>query len=96
MSTSPHTSTLRLRFQELNTETSRDAATLAAQGKRATVWRLVLSPFGAFLQSYLVQKQWRNGIAGLVEAMFAAYAVFVRYAKLWEIHYAIGTSPPPP
>jgi hypothetical protein len=95
MSSSPHAFNLRLRFQELNTATSRDAAALAAQGKRATVWRLGLSPLGAFLQSYLIQKQWRNGVAGLVEAMFAAYEVFVRYAKLWEIRHATATPPPP-
>ena len=86
---------LRIRFQALNVATSRDATILAAQGKRATVWRLVFSPFGAFLQSYIGQKKWRNGIAGLVDAMFAAYEIFVRYAKLWEIHHTTETIPPP-
>jgi hypothetical protein len=86
---------LRIRFQELNAATSRDAAILAAKGKRATVWRLLFSPFGVFLHSYLGQKKWRNGIAGLVDAMFAAYEVFVRYAKLWEIHHTTETVPPP-
>jgi hypothetical protein len=86
---------LRIRFQELNAATSRDAAILAARGKRATVWRLLFSPFVVFLQSYFCQKKWRNGIAGLVDAMFAAYEVFVRYAKLWEIHHRTETVPPP-
>jgi hypothetical protein len=95
MSSPSHALKLRLRFQELNAATSRDAALLAAKGKRATVWRLLCSPLGAFLQSYLGQKKWRNGIAGLVDAMFAAYEVFVRYAKLWEIHHVTETVPPP-
>jgi hypothetical protein len=95
VSSPPHVPQLRIRFQELNVATSRDADILAAKGKRATVWRLLFSPFGAFLQSYLGQKKWRDGIAGLVDAMFAAYEVFVRYAKLWEIHHTTGTIPPP-
>lgn len=86
---------LRIRFQELNTVTSRDAAILAASGRRATVWRLLLNPFGAFLFSYLGQQKWRKGIAGLIDAMFTAYEVFVRYAKLWEIHHTRDTIPPP-
>jgi hypothetical protein len=95
MSSPSNALTLRIRFEELNAATSRDAAILAAQGKRATVWRLLCSPLGAFLQSYFGQKKWRNGIAGLVDAMFAAYEVFVRYAKLWEIHHTTETIPPP-
>lgn len=95
MSSSSNVHNLQIRFQELNEATSRDAAIFAARGKRATVWRLLFSPFGAFLQSYIGQKKWRNGIAGLVDAMFAAYEVFVRYAKLWEIHHTTETIPPP-
>ncbi|MGE0681858.1 MAG: hypothetical protein AB7P69_13290 [Candidatus Binatia bacterium] len=95
MSSSSNVHNLQIRFQELNVATSRDAAIFAARGKRATVWRLLFSPFGAFLQSYIGQKKWRNGIAGLVDAMFAAYEVFVRYAKLWEIHHTTETIPPP-
>ena len=95
MSSHANTLKLRIRFQELNVATSRDAAILAAEGKRATVWRLLFSPFGAFLRNYLGQNKWRNGLAGLVDAMFAAYEVFVRYAKLWEIHHATETIPPP-
>lgn len=95
MSSHANTLKLRIRFQELNVATSRDAAILAAEGKRATVWRLLFSPFGVFLRTYLGQKKWRKGIAGLVDAMFAAYEVFVRYAKLWEIHHTTETIPPP-
>lgn len=95
MSSPSHALQLRIRFQELNAVTSRDAAILAARGKRATIWRLLLSPFGAFLYSYLGQQQWRKGIAGLIDAMFTAYEVFVRYAKLWEIHHTRDAIPPP-
>ncbi len=86
--------TIRERFQELNTASSRDAATLSAQGKRANLWGLLFTPLFAFLRVYLRQGEWRHGIAGLVAALFAAYKVFVSYAKLWEHHH--GKPVPPP
>jgi hypothetical protein len=79
--------TLRERFQELNATSSREAEALVAQGKHTSVWGLLFCPFGAFLQVYFSKGHWRHGIAGLITALFAAYAVFVRYAKLWEHHH---------
>jgi hypothetical protein len=86
----PHTPaapTLRERFQELNATSSREAEALAAQGKSASVWGFLFFPFGAFLQVYFRKGNWRHGIAGLITALFAAYGVFARYAKLWEHHH---------
>ena len=86
--------TLQERFQELNTASSRDAATLVAQGKRASLWGLLFAPLFAFLHVYLRQGEWRQGIAGLVTALFAAYEVFVSYVKLWEQHHSKPAPPP--
>jgi len=90
-----HVTNLRARFEELNTVTSQDAATLAAEGKRATLWMLVFSPLGVFLRTYIVQKHWSKGVKGFIDALFAAYAVFVCHAKLWEIHNTTEPTPPP-
>ena len=87
--------TIGERFRELNTASSRDAAALAAQGKRAGLWGLLCSPFLTFLHSYLRRGEWRRGMAGLVTAIFAAYEVFVRQAKLWELHHTQAIPPPP-
>lgn len=87
---------LRERFLMLNTATSQDAAALAAQGKRTTMWSLVAAPFLTFLKVYIGQNAWRNGIPGFIDAMFAAYEVFVRHAKLWELHHPEGKTPSPP
>ena len=92
----PHKPPLGERFQELNAASSRDAAALAAQGKRAGLWGLCFAPFLTFVRSYLWHGEWRHGIAGLVTALFAAYGVFVRYAKLWEHHHAKPPAAPPP
>ena len=86
---------LRARFQELNFATSRDAAAMAAEGKRATIWMLVFTPLKAFLRTYIVRKRWGKGVDGFIEALFDAYEVFIRHAKLWEIHNTTESKPPP-
>ncbi|MBI3249253.1 MAG: hypothetical protein HYZ50_22360 [Deltaproteobacteria bacterium] len=85
---------LRERFQELNAVTSRDAAALAAQRKKATLWGLVATPFFLFLRVYFGRGACLRGTAGVVDAMFASYEVFVRHAKLWELHHVKTTLPP--
>lgn len=87
---------LRERFQALNAATSREAAMLAAQGQNATLWGLIVTPFLSFLRVYLGQGACLRGTAGLVDAIFIAYEVFVRHAKLWEIQHIKNSQPPPP
>ena len=87
--------TIGERFQALNTASSHDAAALAAQGKRASLWGLLFSPLLAFLHAYLWREEWRRGTAGMVTAIFAAYEVFVRQAKLWELHHGKPGPRPP-
>ena len=84
------------RFEALNIATSQEAATLAAQGKRATLRGLVIAPFLVFLGVYVKRGAWRKGIAGLVEAVFASYAAFVRQVKLWELQHITDNSSSPP
>ena len=86
---------LQERFRELNAASSRDAAALAARGTRAGLWGLLFAPLYTFLHSYVRGGEWRRGVAGLVAALFVAYEVFVRYAKLWELHHSSPPTPPP-
>jgi hypothetical protein len=80
--------TIRERLEKLNVTSSREAAALAAQGRKARLWQVSFAPPLAFLRSYFWRGEWRRGIAGLVTALFVAYEVFVRYAKLWEIDHS--------
>ena len=86
--------TIGERFRELNITSSRDAAALATHGKRAGFWSLFVLPFFTFLRTYLQRGEWRRGTTGLVTAIFAAYEVFVRQAKLWELHHSQAVPPP--
>lgn len=92
----PSEPSLQERFQELNAASSRDAAALAAQGKRFGFRGLLCTPLVTFVRVYLGRGEWRRGIVGLVLALFAAYEVFVRHAKLWEYHHEKPAAAPPP
>lgn len=45
---------------------------------------LFFHPIGAFVRTYILKQGFRDGIPGLMIAMFTAYSVFLKYAKLWE------------
>jgi hypothetical protein len=96
MSELSHTLKLYERFEVLNETTAQEAAALAAQGRRATFWGLVVAPFLIFVRVYVKQKAWRSGMAGLIDAVFASYAAFVRETKLWEMNNDPDKTPPPP
>jgi hypothetical protein len=85
-SAAPHPDgpTLGERFHAVNVNSSREAATLVAQGKRIRLRHIALTPFFIFLDCYLRKGAWRRGIGGLITAAFAAYAVFTRWVKVWE------------
>lgn len=64
-------------------------STLAAEywikkGKSVNGFYLFFRTIGAFLRSYVIKQGFRDGVPGLIIAMFAAYSVFLKYAKVWE------------
>ena len=69
----------------LDRYTTLAARALAARGRRFSPARAVLQPPVTFLQTYLLKQGFRDGAAGLAIAGFAAYYVFLRQVKLWEL-----------
>jgi glycosyltransferase involved in cell wall biosynthesis len=61
-----------------------------ARGKSAGWLDLLLKPPLTFLRSYVLKQGFRDGVAGLVIAAFAAYYVFLKSAKLWEKQHLPG------
>lgn len=64
-------------------------STLAAEywykkGKKVSGFYLFFRAVGGFLRSYFVKQGFRDGVPGLIIAMFAGYSVFLKYAKVWE------------
>lgn len=68
----------------LDSYTSLAADYLFRQGKKARGLDLLVLPLAAFLRTYIFKQGFRDGLPGLIIAMFTAYSVFLKYAKLWE------------
>lgn len=64
---------------------SLQARDLAVSGKRFSVWKLLSKPFSKFLETYLWKRGFLDGLPGLIISVGAAYSVFLKWAKLWEI-----------
>jgi len=67
--------------------------TLAAQdyikrGKKASIFKIVMSPLSTFIQSYILKRGFLDGMHGFILAIMHAYAAFARYVKLWELSIA--------
>jgi hypothetical protein len=63
--------------------------TLAAEyhyknNKRVRAIDLFVLPVAAFIRTYILKQGFRDGVPGLIIAMFTAYSVFLKFAKIWE------------
>lgn len=65
---------------------------LKASHPKMVWWRFFRVMFTAFYASYISQKGWRIGTAGLIESMYQSYSSFVTYAKLWEMQEKIKSN----
>jgi len=52
---------------------------------KMNIWRFPRVMITAFFGSYFSGGGWRNGTAGIVEATYQMYSMFLTYAKLWEL-----------
>ena len=68
----------------LNSYTSLAAEYMAGNDRKVGALTLVIAPLSGFFRSYIAKQGFRDGIPGLVIAMFTGYSVFLKYAKLWE------------
>jgi glycosyltransferase involved in cell wall biosynthesis len=50
-----------------------------------TWWRFPRVMLTAFWNSYIKQKGYKAGTAGLVESIYQAFSMFITYARLWEM-----------
>jgi glycosyltransferase involved in cell wall biosynthesis len=68
----------------IDTYTTLAAQHLAAAGERSGGSKMFFSSIAAFIRTYLLKQGFRDGVPGLMIAMFTAYGVFLKYAKVWE------------
>jgi glycosyltransferase involved in cell wall biosynthesis len=53
-------------------------------GKRGSVWQVVVHPCWRFIRDYIVWRGFIDGTRGAILAGIHVYYVFWKYAKLWE------------
>jgi glycosyltransferase involved in cell wall biosynthesis len=61
------------------------ALELQRRGKKFSLLRLIFKPISKFLETYVVKRGFLDGLPGFIIAVGAAYSVFLKFAKLWEL-----------
>lgn len=72
-------------LEKMNEFTSLSAQQMFDTRRRARISQLAVQPALEFLRAYLAKGGFRDGYPGLVIALFHAYYVFLKYAKLREL-----------
>ena len=72
-------------LQALNSLTEVAASELRLRGKQASLLDLCLRPLWRFVRMYFLRGCFLEGVPGFFVAATAAFYVFLKYAKLWEL-----------
>ena len=78
---------LRDHLDRINTYTTLAARQMHEGGRRAWALDLLVQPPAAFLRNYVLRRGFMDGSAGLTISLVNAYAVFLKFAKLWEMEH---------
>lgn len=76
---------LRHNIDTNNSYSSIMAEDLYKDGKSFSYTKLFLKPLGKFLETYIYKKGFLDGMPGFIIAVGAAYSMFLKFAKLWEL-----------
>jgi glycosyltransferase involved in cell wall biosynthesis len=87
---------LRDHLDRINTYTTLAARQMHESGRRAGAVDLLLHPPAAFLRNYVLRRGFMDGSAGLTISLVNSYAVFLKFAKLWEMQRTSTTGHPMP
>lgn len=68
-----------------NTYSSRGAQDLQERGKKFSLMKLIFKPISKFLETYVIKRGFLDGLPGFIISVGAAYSMFLKFAKLWEI-----------
>lgn len=58
---------------------------LVEEGWPFSLMKLLFKPWSKFLETYILKRGFLDGMPGFIIAVGAAYSVFLKYAKLWEL-----------
>lgn len=54
-------------------------------GKKFSFLKLVFKPWTKFIECYFLKRGFLDGLPGLIIAVSAAYSIFLRWSKIWEL-----------
>ncbi|NCN41780.1 glycosyltransferase family 2 protein [bacterium] len=72
-------------IQTNNRYSTLGAEALSQRGVRFSLMRLIFKPISKFFETYLFKQGFRDGLPGFIIAVGAAYSVFLKFSKLWEL-----------
>lgn len=58
---------------------------LYRENKKFSMFKLLVKPLSKFLECYFLKRGLLDGLPGFIIAVSAAYSVFLKFAKLWEL-----------
>lgn len=64
---------------------SLQARALFDRGVRFSLLKLIFKPWGKFVETYFFKRGFMDGLPGFIISVGAAYSLFLRFAKLWEL-----------
>ncbi|MBX9766737.1 MAG: glycosyltransferase family 2 protein [Bdellovibrionales bacterium] len=67
-----------------NLYSTKGAQDLIRSGKSFSLLKLILKPWGKFIETYFWKQGFRDGMPGFIIAVGAAYSLFLKFAKHWE------------
>jgi len=71
--------------QRMNTYTSIMAQSDFERGKKAPLWKIILSPFFNFFKRFFLKLGFLDGFYGFIIAIMATYYSFIKYMKLRQL-----------
>jgi glycosyltransferase involved in cell wall biosynthesis len=80
--------------ETMNRYTTLAADEMAASGRTAGWFDLVVHPPAAFVRNYVLKQGFRDGLVGLVISSMNAFYVFLKFVKLWTLRNAPKSASP--
>ncbi len=71
------------------------AEALHAKGEKFRISKLLIKPISKFVETYVFKRGFQDGLPGFIIAVGAAYSIFLKFAKLWEIQKLEAAQEPP-
>jgi glycosyltransferase involved in cell wall biosynthesis len=85
---------LRDQLDRINHYTTLAARQMYEAGRRTGPLEIALHPPAAFLRNYVLRRGVLDGTVGLTVSLLNSYAVFLKFAKLWELQSGIKAQGP--